>query len=80
MSERFTVLVADFLAETSIESAILGDIARLIMGRASDEAELSPFLPQADAIMVFHDISRLGETSFSKAPRCRGVVRRRRLQ
>jgi len=75
MSERFTVLVADFLEEASIESAVLGDIARLVIGRATDEAELSAFLPQADAIMVFHDISRLGESSFSQAPRCRGVVR-----
>jgi phosphoglycerate dehydrogenase-like enzyme len=75
MSEGFTVLVADFLAETAIESAILGDIVRLVMGRATNEAELSALLPQADAIMVFHDISRLGESSFSQAPRCRGVVR-----
>ncbi len=75
MSERFTVLVADFLEETSIESTILGDIARLVIGRATDESELSAFLPQADAIMVFHDISRLGESSFAQAPRCRGVVR-----
>ena len=75
MSERFTVLIADFLAETSIEATILGDIARLVVGRATDETELSGFLPQADAIMVFHDISRLGEASFSQAPRCRGVVR-----
>jgi phosphoglycerate dehydrogenase-like enzyme len=75
MPERFTVLIADFLEETSIESAILGDIARFVMGRASDEAELSPYLPDADAIMVFHDISCVGESSFSQAPRCRGVVR-----
>jgi len=75
MSEPFTVLVADFLRETSIESKVLTDIARLVMGQATDEAELSGFLPQADAIMVFHDISRLGERSFAQAPRCRGVVR-----
>jgi len=75
MSEQFTVLVADFLEETAIESRILGDIARLVIGRATDESELGALLPQADAIMVFHDISRLGEASFSQAPRCRGVVR-----
>jgi phosphoglycerate dehydrogenase-like enzyme len=75
MSEPFTVLVADFLEETSVESAVLGDVAQLVMARATDEAELSPFLSRADAIMVFHDISRIGEASFSKAPRCRGVVR-----
>ncbi len=75
MSDRFTVLIADFLDETAIESAILGDLADLIMARARDETELSAYLPETDAIMVFHDLSILGEPSFSRAPRCRGVVR-----
>jgi phosphoglycerate dehydrogenase-like enzyme len=75
MSKPFTVLIADFLDETSIESAILGDIAQLVMARASEESELRAYLPQADAIMLFHDISILGEASFAQAPRCRGVVR-----
>ena len=81
MSDRFTVLIADFLDETSIESAILGDIARIVIARARDEAELADHLPLADAILLFHDISILGERSFACAPRCRCVVsRRRRLQ
>jgi len=75
MSKRFTVLIADFLDETSIESAVLGDLAHLIVARARDETELSKYLPETDAIMVFHDLSILGEPSFSRAPRCRGVVR-----
>ena len=75
MSDRFTVLIADFLDETSIESAILDDIARIIMARAKDETELAEYLPQADAILLFHDISIVGEPSFSLAPRCRCVVR-----
>jgi C-terminal binding protein len=75
MSDRFTVLIADFLDETSIESAILDDIARIIMARARDEAELADHLPQADAILLFHDISIVGEASFARAPRCRCVVR-----
>jgi C-terminal binding protein len=75
MSERFTVLIADFLDETSIESTVLNDIAELIMARARDETELGPYLPQADAILLFHDISILGESSFARAPRCRCVVR-----
>src|SRR5262249_55592927 len=61
--------------ETSIESAILSDIAELVIAGATDESQLSRYLPQADAIMLFHDISILGETSFSRAPRCRCVVR-----
>jgi C-terminal binding protein len=75
MSKRFTVLIADFLDETSIESAVLGDLAELVMARATEESQLEKFLPQADAIMLFHDLSILSELSFSRAPRCRGVVR-----
>jgi C-terminal binding protein len=75
MSERFTVLIADFLDEASIESAVLGDIAKLVMARADDESELIDYLPDADAIMLFHDISLVGESSFARAPKCRCVVR-----
>jgi D-3-phosphoglycerate dehydrogenase len=75
VGNRFTVLIADFLDETSIESAILDDIATIIMARARDEAELAEYLPEADAILLFHDISIVGEPSFSRAPRCRCVVR-----
>jgi len=75
MPERFTVLIVDFLDETSIESAILGDIAQLTMARATDETELRDYLPQADAMMCFHAISILGEPSFARASRCRCVVR-----
>ena len=75
MPDRFTVLIADFLDETSIESGVLGDIAELVMARAMEESQLGPRLPQADAIMVFHDLSILGEASFARAARCRGVVR-----
>ena len=75
MGDRFTVLIADFLDETSIESAILNDIATIITARARDESELAEYLPEADAILLFHDISIVGEPSFSRAPRCRCVVR-----
>jgi phosphoglycerate dehydrogenase-like enzyme len=75
MPGRFTVLIADFLDETAIESAVLGDNAQVVMARATEESQLSGYLPQADAILLFHDISILGESSFAQAPRCRGVVR-----
>jgi D-3-phosphoglycerate dehydrogenase len=75
MRERHTVLVADFLEETSVESAILDDMAELIVAHASDESELSEYLPRTDAIMLFHAISTLGEVSFAQAPRLRCVVR-----
>jgi C-terminal binding protein len=75
MAKRYTVLIADFLDETSIESAVLDDLAQLEMARATEEVQLEKYLPQADAIMLFHDLSILSELSFSRAPRCRGVVR-----
>jgi D-3-phosphoglycerate dehydrogenase len=75
MTERFMVLIADFLDETSIESTILGDVAQIVMAHATEEAQLEKHLPRADAIILFHDLSILSELSFSRAPRCRGVVR-----
>ena len=72
---RHTVLVADFLDETSVESPVLDDIATLVLCRATREEELACHLPGADAIMLFHDIPHLGEASFARAPRCKCVVR-----
>jgi phosphoglycerate dehydrogenase-like enzyme len=71
----FTVLAADFLDESSIESRVLGDIATLVLCKATREEELFDQLPPADAIMLFHDIPHLGESSFEKAKRCKCVVR-----
>ncbi len=75
MADRYTVLIADFLAEDSIEQAVLGEIARLVMARAQHEAELVERAAEADAVILFHDISRLGEIFFSKTRGCRCVVR-----
>ncbi|APW63557.1 C-terminal binding protein [Paludisphaera borealis] len=72
---RFNVLVADFLDETLVEVPILDDVATLSLGRAMNETELVPLLPQADAIILFHDIPRFSETSFEVAERCRCIVR-----
>ena len=72
---RFTVLVADFLEEASVESPVLNDIATLVLCGARDEEELAGYLPGADAIMLFHDIPHLGEVSFARASRCKCVVR-----
>ena len=72
---RFNILVADFLDETLIEAPILDDLATLTLGRAMDESELAPLLPQADAVILFHDVPRFGEASFKLAERCRCLVR-----
>lgn len=75
MPERFRVVVTDFLKETSVEAPVLEDIADLVLADAHDEVELAPHVELADAMIVFHDISRLGPATFERANRCRGVVR-----
>ena len=76
MSERFRVLIADFLDESGVEEAILGDLAALETAGAADESQLDGrMLAGADAIITYHDISRISETSLAKAGRCRGIVR-----
>jgi phosphoglycerate dehydrogenase-like enzyme len=73
--DRFTVLVADFLDESSVESPLLEDIAKLVLCQATREEELAEQLSGADAIMLYHDIPHLGEATFSRANRCKCVVR-----
>ena len=75
MPSKLTVVAADFLDEAGIETPILGDVARIVLARARDEAELQPFLAEADAFLLFHDIAKLGEATFAGAPKCRCVVR-----
>jgi phosphoglycerate dehydrogenase-like enzyme len=78
MAGRFRVLVTDFLGEGDLEQQILGDIADLVMARARTEAELideRDLLASADALMVYHDLERLGDATFSLTTSCRGVVR-----
>jgi phosphoglycerate dehydrogenase-like enzyme len=75
MPAPFTVVVTDFLEDPEVEAPILQDVARLVLARATDEESLAPFAPEADAFLLFHDISRLGEATFARAPKCKGVVR-----
>ncbi len=75
MSERFRVLVTDFLDECSVESPILGDIAEIRLAGAHNEAELLGSLSDVDALILYHDIPFLGEAIFSAAARCRVAVR-----
>jgi C-terminal binding protein len=75
MGERFRVVVTDFLDETSVESPILGGIAEIHLAQAHSEAELAASLPDADALIVYHDIPMLGEAVFSAARKCQVAVR-----
>ncbi|WP_406693449.1 C-terminal binding protein [Singulisphaera sp. Ch08] len=75
MSSDFTVVITDFLDETSIEAPILGDLARVELARATDEESLARYLPEADALITYHEIAHLGEATFAKASRCKCIVR-----
>ncbi len=75
MAAPFTVVAADFLEDPSVEAAILHDIAQLVCACATDEETLAKFAANADAFLLFHDLSLLGETTFTNAPKCKIVVR-----
>ncbi len=75
MSAPYTVVIADFLEDADVETPILAEIADIVVARATNEASLVQFMPGADALLLFHDIERIGEATFQAGPRCRGVVR-----
>src|SRR5262249_10616258 len=61
--------------EADIESTVLGDIARITLAGGTDEAHLADHLGAADALILFHEIDRIGDATFSRAPRCKCIVR-----
>lgn len=69
------VLIADFLQDASIEGPVLDGVAGVVVAGAHHEDALAPHLAEADAILLFHDIERMTDATFAKAPRCRAVVR-----
>ncbi len=75
MPAPYTVVVADFLEEAGVETPILADVAEVVLARATNEESLLQFMPRADALLLFHDIERIGEATFRAGPKCRGVVR-----
>ncbi len=75
MSAPLTVVITDFLEEAEVETPILGDLARIVVARAQDEESLRAVVGEADAMILFHEIARMGEATFSAAPRCKCVVR-----
>ena len=75
MNALKTVVVADFLEETSIESACLEGVAKVVVAGVTNEKDLVPFLPEADGLILFHEIPSFGEIAFANAPRCKVLVR-----
>jgi phosphoglycerate dehydrogenase-like enzyme len=75
VSERFRVYITDFSNDISLEAGILHDVAILSAVGARTENELLGKVDDADALIVYHDIERLGEATFERTPRCLAVVR-----
>src|SRR4051794_4648970 len=75
MPAPFTVLIADFLEETSVETPILQDIARIVMAGAAPEEGVPPNPPGAAAILLFHNLPSGGKATFGRAPLCKCLVR-----
>jgi C-terminal binding protein len=69
------VLIADFLEDASIEAKVLEGVAELVVALRHDESELTPYLEDADAIILFHDISRMTDATFAAAGKCKVIVR-----
>ncbi len=69
------VLIADFLEDASIEASVLDGVANLLVARAHDESDLGPHLEDADAIILFHDITTVTDSTFARAGKCKVIVR-----
>ena len=69
------VLVADFLDQAEVELPVLGGDARITLAQAWHEDELEKYLPETDAILLFHDIARISDATLAKASRLKAIVR-----
>jgi phosphoglycerate dehydrogenase-like enzyme len=74
MSQRFQVIVTDYLAESGPEKKILGDIADLTLLQTHNEADVIARGAHADVLLVYHDI-KLTDRCLASLPNVRGVIR-----
>jgi D-3-phosphoglycerate dehydrogenase/C-terminal binding protein len=74
MSQRFRVVIGDFITDPKAELPILGDIADVVALDASSEQDLVGKIEGADAVMLYHNISLTRET-ISRLKHCKLIVR-----
>jgi D-3-phosphoglycerate dehydrogenase/C-terminal binding protein len=75
MPKRFRVVIADFIADDlHPERNILGDLADVVSLDAPSEAELPGRVDDADAIMLYHNVT-LGAGTIKRLTRCKLIVR-----
>lgn len=74
-TRRFQVIITDFLDDRlTIEQEVLSDIADVSACKALHESELVGRIEQADAVMMYHNLS-LSAASIDRLQRCRLIVR-----
>jgi D-3-phosphoglycerate dehydrogenase/C-terminal binding protein len=75
MSQRFRVLITDFIADDlRPERQILGDVADVAALDAKSEADLPGRIDDADAVMLYHDV-RLSADTVARLKHCKLIVR-----
>src|SRR5438128_1989356 len=74
MAKLPIVVVPDYLTEARYEQEVLEGIAEIRMLQTTDENEMVRRVPEASAILFFHEI-QLTEASLGKLPHCKGAVR-----
>jgi phosphoglycerate dehydrogenase-like enzyme len=74
MTQRFQVVVTDYLAEAGPEKKIFDNLAELTLLQTSDEADVARRGSAADVLLVYHDI-KLTERSIAALQKCRGIIR-----
>ena len=75
MSQQHHVVITDFLRdELEPERKVLGQLAEVTALDARDEEELVGRIEQADAIILYHQMS-LGRKTIERLARCKLIVR-----
>lgn len=75
MSQRFKVVITDFITGVpEPENRILGELADVMPLDAYSESELAGRIEDADAIMLYHNLS-ITRTTIEKLKHCKLIVR-----
>ncbi len=75
MSERYKVVIADFIAdELAPEIKILGELAEVVAFDATDESQLIGRIDDADAVMLYHNLS-ITQSTIKCLVNCKLIVR-----
>src|SRR5215831_12916115 len=75
MSQRFQVVITDFITGTpQPELDVVADIADVIPLDASSEEQLSGRIDDADAVMVYHNLS-ITRATIGRLRKCKLIVR-----